>query len=260
MSILRTDKLSVSIAQKTVCNDLDLNIEAGETWGILGCNGVGKTTLLHTLAGLHEIDAGSIFVNENNIDSLTRKQIAQYTGVLLQHHEDAFPATVYETVLTGRHPHIDNWKWESSRDHDLSCQALEKVHMLGMHDRPIDKLSGGERQRVAIATLIAQTPKLFLLDEPNSHLDMKYQIEILDYLCQHNRENNCALIMSLHDINLAARYCTHILLLLGNGKFLQGPAKQLLTIDNLQATFGHPVRCITNNSETVFLPGNVNST
>ena len=251
---LQCKQLTIKIAGKQVCNKLDLNIEPGKVWGILGRNGIGKTTLLHTLAGLRDAAAGNILLDEQNIKQLTRKQIAQKVGVLLQHHEDSFPATVMETVLTGRHPHINNWQWENESDLAMTRNALQQVDMHAMVTKSVQHLSGGERQRVAIATLLAQDPIYYLLDEPNSHLDLHYQINILDSLCRFARNNQRALIMTLHDINLAARFCDDVLLLNGDGEVLQGAVSELLTPEHLTQTFKHDIIAINSEHGTYFQP------
>ncbi len=251
---LQCRQLSIDIAGKQVCRQLDLTIIPGQVWGILGRNGIGKTTLLHTLAGLRDAAAGDILLDEQNIIQLTRKQIAQKTGVLLQHHEDSFPATVLETVLTGRHPHINNWQWENESDFAIARQALQQVDMHTMENKSVQHLSGGERQRVAIATLLAQDPTFYLLDEPNSHLDLHYQINILDSLCQFARSTQRALIMTLHDINLAARFCDYVLLLNGDGEVLQGAATELLTPPHLAQTFKHEIIAIRGEHGSYFQP------
>jgi iron complex transport system ATP-binding protein len=251
---LQCKQLSIEIAGKQVCNKLDLDIAPGQVWGVLGRNGVGKTTLLHTLAGLRAPQAGDILLGEHNINQLTRKIIAQKVGVLLQHHEDSFPSTVMETVLSGRHPHINNWQWENAADISIAQHALQQVEMRDMEARSVQQLSGGERQRVAIATLLAQDPTYFLLDEPNSHLDLHYQISILDYLCNNARENNRALVMTLHDINLAARFCDYVLLLNGESDVLQGKTAELLTPAHLGRTFKHEIVAISSKHGTCFQP------
>jgi iron complex transport system ATP-binding protein len=251
---LQCTQLSIEIAGKQVCNNLDLTISPGQVWGILGRNGIGKTTLLHTLAGLRAPQSGNIFIDDQNINQLTRKNIAQKMGVLLQHHEDSFPVTVLETVLSGRHPHIGNWEWETELDYEIARHALEQVDMLAMQNKSVQQLSGGERQRVAIATLLAQDPACFLMDEPNSHLDLHYQISILDNLCQFARNNQRALVMTLHDINLAARFCDFILLLNGDGEIQQGSVTELLTPENLSRTFAHEIMTITSEQGRYFQP------
>ncbi len=252
--MLRSEQLSISIGGKQVCNALNLNIEAGQVWGVLGRNGIGKTTLLHTLAGLRAADNGDIYLNSNNIQRLSRKHIAQHIGLLLQHHEDSFPASVLETVISGRHPHISQWRWENETDHEIALQALQSVALQDLAARPVNQLSGGERQRVAIAGLLTQKPDIYLLDEPNSHLDLNYQIQILNHFSQLAREQHNTIIMSLHDINLAARYCDHLLLLLGDGECLQGSTNTLLNTENLQRLFQHPLQEINGPAGKIFIP------
>lgn len=254
MTKLSTQQLTVSIGNKTICQQLNLQFKPGQIWGILGRNGVGKTTLLHTLAGLREADAGDIYIAQNKLGELTRKQIAQQIGLLLQHTEDPFPSSVLETVITGRHPHIPAMQWESSQDYKLAEQALLTVDMQALKHRAVNRLSGGERQRVAIAALITQNPNIFLLDEPNSHLDLHHQSRLLTWLCDYTRQNQRVLLMSLHDINLASRYCDHILLLFGEGEYLAGPRQDMLNESNLEQVFNHPIRQHELNQQSIFIP------
>lgn len=251
---LITQKLSLSISGKHICQQLDLTLKPGEICGVLGRNGVGKTTLLHTLAGLREAESGDILIAENKLTELTRKQIAQKIGLLLQHVEDPFPSTVLETVITGRHPHIPAMQWESTKDYERAKQALITVGMQELKHRLVNQLSGGERQRVALATLITQDPDIFLLDEPNSHLDLYHQSTLLTWLCDYAQQNQRILLMSLHDINLAARYCDHILLLLGDGEYLAGPKQDMLNESNLEQVFCHPIRQYRFDQQSIFIP------
>lgn len=254
MISLQTKNLCVEIGNKQVCENLNLEMKAGQVWGILGRNGAGKTTLLHSLAGLRDSQSGDIYINEKNIKDLTRKQIAQQLGLLLQHVEDPFPSTVLETVLTGRHPHISNWQWESPDDYKIAQQALSQVEMQTMENRAINQLSGGERQRVSIATLLTQNPNIFLLDEPNSHLDLNYQISLLRNICDDAKTNQRIVLMSLHDINLASRFCDHILFLFDDGRTLSGTSEALLNPENLEALFQYPIHKIKNENGSVFIP------
>ena len=253
MSLLKTKNLNIHIADTQVCNNLSLSFEPGQIWAVLGRNGIGKTTLLHTLAGLHLPVTGEIFINDCNIKQMKRKQIAQKLGLLLQHHEDAFPSSILETVLTGRHPYISNWQWESKKDQQLAMQALEQVKLKHMAQRQTSQLSGGERQRVAIATLLTQNPGMLLLDEPNSHLDLNYQINLLEYICEHAKQNHHTVIMSLHDINLAARFCDHILLLSGHGESQAGMTDEILQEELLEKTYRHPISIIDSDKTRIFI-------
>jgi len=252
MSLLSTAHLNIQIGNINVCSDLNLECNSSEIWGILGRNGKGKTTLLHSLAGLREITSGDIYIRNKNILTLTRKQIAQQLGVLLQHHEDNFPCSVMETVITGRHPHIGHWQWESKKDDFLARNALENVQLSHLSERPINQLSGGERQRVSIATLITQNPDIMLLDEPNSHLDLKYQIQVLETLCNQAKAQQKLILMTLHDLNLAARFCDKLILLPGEGEVLQGETNKLLNEDNLQQLYDYPIKRINSENYPVF--------
>ena len=254
MSLLSVKNLKVSIADKQVCNSLDLSFEAGQVWGLLGRNGIGKTTLLHTLCQLRTEYTGEIKLNNKNIQQLKRKSIAQQIGIQLQHTEDPFPSTVLETVLTGRHPYISNWQWEDQNDLNKANAALDIVEMSDLAERSVNNLSGGERQRAILATLITQNPEIFLLDEPNSHLDLNYQIKLLQYFSDYARSNNHLLIMSLHDINLAARFCSHLLMLTGDGQIIAGTVEETLNQENLTKTFKHPIREISDADKKIYIP------
>jgi iron complex transport system ATP-binding protein len=253
MSQLQVNNLCVNIGETHVCNNLTLSLEPGQVWGLLGRNGIGKTTLLHTLANLRLPTSGEIRLNDHELTSLPRKEIAKKMGVLLQAVDDPFPSTVLETVLIGRHPYISNWQWESKDDFQSAKAALRRVGLQNFEHRSINQLSGGERQRVALATLLTQDPDIFLLDEPTSHLDLHYQIHLLEELCQYAKRNNRIVFMSLHDINLAARFCDKLLFLLGNGTTKSGTTDELLNSDYLNQLYKHPIQKITNGRNSVYI-------
>jgi len=253
--LLETKKLCVTIAEKTICQDLDLPIHTGQIWAILGMNGVGKTTLLHTLAGLRNPHAGSIELIGSDITQLSKRQIARILGLLLQDQEDAFPGTVMQTVLTGRHPHMSNWQWETDTDINIATAALDFVEMAGFAERSILNLSGGERRRVALATLFCQQPELFLLDEPTNHLDLRYQHRLLDGISTQLKKENKAAIMIMHDVNLAMRYCDHALLLFSDGSFQQGSCREVINTENLTRLYDYPMHSLKENKLEIFIPG-----
>lgn len=254
MTTLAAKNLSVKIANTNVCDDLNFAIKPGQCWGILGGNGVGKTTLLHTLAGLRPAASGEILVDNEPIESLTPKYRANKIGVLFQDSVDPFPTTVLESVLIGRHPHLNHWQWESETDYELAKSALSDVGLGDFCTRRVDTLSGGERRRLEIATVMVQDPHVYLLDEPSNHLDLRHQMELLSQLVQLTKQNSKSLVMILHDINLASRFCDHLLLLFGKGETKCGSLEEMLDTHLLGTLYGHQLKELSAGSHRVFIP------
>lgn len=254
MSLLALRHLELSIAGQPICRELQLDIRPGECWGILGRNGVGKTTLLQTLAGLRAPDGGEVLLQNRPLATLPRQQVARQIGVLFQDNRTLFPASVLESTLIGRHPWLKRWQWEGREDVELALSALRTVDLEGLASRDVTTLSGGEYQRLQIATLLTQNPVLSLLDEPINHLDLHHQISILKTLTTGLAARGQAVIMVLHDINLAARFCDHLLLLFGNGQSCQGAPTAVLTGDKLQALYGHPLQRLELHGHSIFVP------
>lgn len=253
-SILETKQLGVSINNKFVCKNLDLEILPGQCWGVLGINGAGKTTLMHTLAGLRAPISGEVLLYRENLHVLSRKNIAQVIGLLLQDHVDFFPSTVLETALIGRHPFLGKFEMESDVDIDIAKKALQCVGLNGMEQRLINTLSGGERRRLGLATLLTQNPILYLLDEPTNHLDLSQQINLLNMLTTHKNIADRAIVMILHDINLAVRYCNQLLFLFDKGETLNGPTAEVLTTENLSQLFSHQIIKLDTPDGPFFVP------
>jgi iron complex transport system ATP-binding protein len=254
MPLLVAQGLAVSIAGIPVCRDLDLVIEAGERWCLLGRNGAGKTTLLNTLAGLHRPDSGSLSLAGGDLFAIAHKTRARLVGLLPQDHADAFPATALETVLTGRHPWLGRLQWEGADDYRIARDALSMVDLGDMETRSVATLSGGERRRLGIATLLAQDSQLLLLDEPSNHLDIHQQVRMLDLLRQQATDRGKALCVVMHDLNLATRCCDKFLLLFGDGSCAQGSAGTVLTRERLQKLYRHRLHRIEGPSGPVWIP------
>ena len=245
--------LALAVAGRTLCAGFDFAAAAGECWAVVGPNGAGKTTLLTTLAGLRAPDAGSIDYEGAALASLTPRERALRRGFLPQDSVDYFPATVLETVLVGRHPHLGRWRWESAADVECARAALASFALAGFEARDVRTLSGGERRRVALAALLAQDPALWLLDEPASHLDLGQQVEALGTLARLARERGRTMVMVVHELHLALRYADHAIAL-GGGRALAGAAHEILTADALSELFGHRLVTAGAGATRTFIP------
>lgn len=252
--LLAVTGLEVTVGEVRVTADLGFTLQAGERLVILGRNGAGKTTLLHTLAGLRPPARGTIELCGAPLDAMDARRAARLRGLLPQHHLDAFPSTVLETALTGRHPHLARWSWEGAHDERIARAALAAVGLAQLAQRDVHTLSGGERQRLAIAALLAQQPLLYLLDEPLAHLDLNHQIAVLNLLAERARSDGVGIVMVLHDINLALRYGDRALLLFGDGSTEEGPVHTVLQAPALSRLYGHPLREIRDGAMRHFVP------
>ncbi|MCB1961166.1 MAG: ABC transporter ATP-binding protein [Rhodocyclaceae bacterium] len=250
--LLEAEALGVTVAGREICRDVSVRLQPGERLVVLGANGAGKTTLLHTLAGLREARRGEVRVRDRALAQWSEAELARVRGVLPQRQPDWFSATVMETALVGRHPHLGRWAWESADDVRIAGAALARLGLAHMAGRNILSLSGGERQRLAIASLLAQQPALYLLDEPLSHLDLQYQVAVLDHFSALARDG-AGVVMVLHDLNLAARFADQVILLDGRGGVVAGPADAVLQADVLSDAFGHPLRRHVIDGHVTFL-------
>ncbi|PJA56821.1 MAG: hypothetical protein CO164_11045 [Rhodocyclales bacterium CG_4_9_14_3_um_filter_68_10] len=246
--------LEVRIGTVRVTAGLGFDLRSGERLAILGRNGTGKTTLLATLAGLRAPQAGSIALCGEAYAALGAQRAAVLRGVLPQVQRDAFPSSVLEVALTGRHPHLGRWAWEGPEDERIAREALAAVELDGIAAREVQTLSGGERQRLAIAAVLAQQPRLYLLDEPLAHLDLDHQIAVLELLSARARDTGVAVVMVLHDINLALRYADRAALLFGEGRTLEGPIDAVLTAESLSRLYGHPLRALADGGRRHYIP------
>lgn len=233
--MLRAENLELSVPGKTLCRDLNIEIQPGECWGILGRNGSGKTTLLHALSGLRVPEGGAVAWEGRPLADYHRRELARRIGVLPQDDGHEFWGTALEYVLLGRFPHTRGFGRPD--DEEAARAALQRVGMAGMAGRLLSTLSGGERQRVRIAMLLAQAPHLYCLDEPLQHLDLGHQAEALRLLRDLAAGKGQAVLMVLHETLWAGRFCDHILMLYDEGRVLAGSAAELMTLNNLEELY-----------------------
>lgn len=212
-------------------------VERGEMVGLLGPNGSGKTTLLRLLSGLLRAQRGRILLDGRELATWGRRGIAQRVAVVPQELQVPFAFTVEQMVALGRTPYIRLFGTSTNRDHEIVREAMELAEVAVLAERIFNELSGGERQRVMVAMALAQQPRLLLLDEPTSHLDIKYQVEMLELVRRLNRETGVTVIAAMHDLNLAARYFPR-LLLFQRGIVADGGPAEVLEPHLLQRVYG----------------------
>ncbi len=249
---LAAHSLAISAGTRQLVTELSIQFAAGELTAILGRNGCGKTLTLHTLAGLRRTQQGIVRLDGAPLDGMKRRAVAQRVGLLMQDLEESFVTTALEAVLIGRHPHLASWQWETADDERIAREALARVNMLEFASRTTDGLSGGERRRVAIASLLAQAPQVFLLDEPTNHLDPHHQVAVLDLFRQQANEGR-TVIATLHDPTLAARFADRVILLFGDGRWTSGATREALTAEALSELYLTPMVEIAADGRRAFV-------
>ena len=254
MTDLECRSLDVRIGSTQVVSNFDLLIQPGQLWGLLGANGIGKTTLLRCLAGLHRPQSGEVLLDSHIMETLPRRMVARQLGMLQQQTAYVFDASVIQTAVTGRHPHLGYWQRETRTDFHKATEALSTVDLEAFAERSVTALSGGEARRLAVATLLVQEPDIMLLDEPTNHLDLNHQVKIMatlrDLTCTRGR----SAVAALHDINLAAHYCTHVVMLFGTGQWGTGAGEEMLNETNLQRLYGCAVEKSVGSGGSWFHP------
>ena len=213
-------------------------IPRGAIVGILGPNGSGKTTLLRLLSGTRVPDRGQVLLDDIPLVRQPRRLVARRIAVVPQETQLAFEYTVQEMVLMGRHPHLGLFELEGPSDFAVVRDALEATGTSHLEHRRFSTLSGGEKQRVVIAAALAQAADVLLLDEPTASLDLKYQLEVASLLVTLNRERRTTLVISTHDLNLAASVCRDLVMLRDGQVLAAGPTRDVLTPANVRALYG----------------------
>lgn len=224
-------------AARRVLDGVSLEVSRGSVVGLLGPNGSGKTTLLRILSGGLAPLSGSVRLDGQPLCALTRRALAQRMAVVPQETRATFDFTVLEMVLMGRYPHLGAFELEGADDLEIARRALSDTGTLPLEHRPFATLSGGEKQRVVIAGALAQASDILLLDEPTTALDLRYQFEIMAVLKRLNAERGTTLIVSTHDLNLAAALCERIVMLKQGQVLAHGPTADTLTSDNIRALY-----------------------
>lgn len=248
--ILEVDGVEFQYRSNEVLKDIEFHLKRNEILSILGPNGVGKTTLLKCMNAILKPKRGTILIEEENILKLEQIEIARRLGYVPQRC-DSGRLTAFDAILLGRMPHM---KWNLSTEDVMLVEAtIKKLHLEELALRYIDELSGGEVQKVGIARAIAQNPKLLLLDEPTSSLDLKNQLEILNIIRDFVKKENISAIMTMHDLNLALRYSDKFLFLKNGTIFASGSVEDI-TPEIIEEVYGVPVTIQNYNDVAVVIP------
>jgi iron complex transport system ATP-binding protein len=237
MATLDVARLAVSYGNVKVLEDVFMTSAPGECIGIIGPNGSGKSTLLKAISKIIAPAAGSIMLTGKDLKTIRRDELARNLAVVSQDTQSDFEFTCLDIVLMGRSPHMKRFAMESRKDYEIAESSMKLTSTWHLKDRMFNELSGGERQRVVIARALTQEPSVLLLDEPVSHLDINHQIEILELVDGLKKTKGLLVIMVIHDLNLAARYCDRLILLNDRTVQAAGTPTEVLTRDHIRNAF-----------------------
>ena len=248
--MLKIENLSVSYGTRLVLQDISLEVNSGEVLALIGPNGAGKSTLVRAASGVIPVESGKILSNgfnqpPINLLSLAPMQRARSMAVVPQAAALPPAFTVWETVLMGRTPHLNFLGQVSAKDEAIARLALQKVDALDLSERRVGEISGGEQQRVLLARALAQSTPILLLDEPTSNLDLHYQVNFMEAVSALARQDNLAVLVALHDLNLAARYAKRLALLVDGRIKAIGTPREVLTPELISMAYALTVQVIS---------------
>jgi iron complex transport system ATP-binding protein len=249
--MLQASGLYFSYGRRTVLQGIDLKVREGELCSILGNNGAGKSTLLKCLAGILRPRQGAIYLGGDDRSSLSRRDAARLLAYVSQRDTRQARLTVFDAVLMGRRPYI-TWGVKA-QDLAVVERVIQALELEELALRSIDELSGGEYQKVVIARALAQEPRILLLDEPTSNLDLRNQLEVMQTVRQAVEERGISALMAIHDLNLALRFSDRFLLLHG-GAILASGGPEVISPGNIESTYGVRARVEGSDGEMTVTP------
>lgn len=215
---------------------MSFSIGSGKLIGLIGPNGCGKTSMMRCINKLHPMTSGDILVDGESVKKMTTTEIAKKVANVPAELRGSFGLTVYETIMLGRYPYLKNLWWETDEDETEVLDAMRKFGVLHLQGKPLNMLSSGERQRVLIAKAYVQEPRLMLVDEPTSHLDMKYKLEVMEYL-RAMVKKDMSILVAEHDISLMARYCQECIIMKEGKIHAVGDPKEVITEELIQEVY-----------------------
>ncbi len=216
---------------------VDLDLRDRELLGVLGPNGCGKSTLIRALTAVLPLRSGNVRIHGSPLEHFSRRELARAVAVVPQRRDLLFSFTVFETVMMGRTPHLGRFQREGQTDRDKAEESLRATHALDLADRFVSDLSGGEQQRVHIARALAQDPRILLLDEPTTHLDINHQVEVFELLLRLRDQEGISILCVSHDVNFAAEYCDRIVLMKAGRATAAAPPTEAITPESLREAY-----------------------
>jgi len=245
-NFFQVENLKCGYDNKFNIADINFQLSKGEFTGIIGPNGSGKTTLFRGITGELKIKNGTVKLENTDIREMGFKEKARNIAVVTQNIEAA-DITVHDYVLMGRIPYHGRFHFFDNRhDHNLTEKYMKLTDVWHLKDKPMNRLSGGEQQLAGIARALTQEPKLLLLDEPTSHLDITHQVQILNLIHRLVDQLGLTVLMIIHDLNLAGEYCDHLIMLHEGSLYIQGEVDSVLTYDNIKNVYKTVVITKTN--------------
>lgn len=246
MPMLQVESLSVSYGERAVLHEVSFTLERGAILGLIGPNGAGKSTLVRALSGVLPPKSGRVLVDGRSLGDMDAAEIARCIAVVPQARNLPPAFTAWETILLGRTPYL-NWLGQvSQRDEDIAREAMRRTDTLSLAERRVGELSGGEQQRLLLARALTQATPILLLDEPTSNLDLQYQLSLLEQVRSLARQDQLTVVMVLHDLNLVARYCDQVALLV-EGRIVQsGGIDAVLNARVLSQAYHVPLEVLRN--------------
>lgn len=232
-----TRKLSVGYSGRVLVRDISFSVDRGKILSIIGPNGAGKTTILKTISRHLERIAGTVTIEKDSLFRLSGKELARRLSVMLTERVDPELMTCGQVVAMGRYPYTDSFGRLTAKDRAIVSEALRMVHAEELEDLPFSHISDGQRQRVMLARAICQQPSVMILDEPTSYLDIRHKIELLDILRALASEKDMAIIMSLHEIDLAAKISDYIICVKGDRIQSCGTPEEVFTGDFIKSLY-----------------------
>lgn len=237
MALLELNSVTGGYGSHEAISNISFIVEEGDFCGIIGPNGAGKTTIFRAITRTLKPWQGHVTYRGQDIFSISRRTLAAEVATMPQLLETPFSFTVREFIAMGRFPHLKRFELPRKQDREAIEESLQLTDTADIADRTLNELSGGERQRVILAQALAQKPRLLLLDEPTSHLDIGHQAALLDVIHKLNREQKLTVIMVQHDLNLASAYCRKLILLDKGRVFRQGTPNDVLTYQNIEQVY-----------------------